>query len=70
MVSTSESEKSEIKHILSKEGKSVMKALIAETTTYADLLLKFPSAIPKLEYLLQYISPIKPRLYSIASHPE
>lgn len=47
-----------------------MQGLIKETTTYADLLQKFPSAIPSMEYMVQHISPIKPRLYSIASHPE
>jgi len=30
----------------------------------------FPSTIPSLNYLAQYIPPIKPRLYSIASHPD
>lgn len=47
-----------------------MQGLIQETTTYADLFLKFPSTVPKLDYLAQYIPPIKPRLYSIASHPD
>jgi len=44
-----------------------MKGLIGESVTYADLLLRFPSAIPKLEYMLECIPVIKPRLYSIAS---
>lgn len=30
----------------------------------------FPSTIPDLDYLAQYIPPVKPRLYSIASHPD
>lgn len=47
-----------------------MKELINETTTYADLLKMFPSAVPSLEYMIQTIAPIKPRLYSIASHPD
>lgn len=29
-----------------------MKDLISETTTYADLLKMFPSAIPSLEYMI------------------
>ena len=70
MVSTNETEKAAIKHLLSAEGKNDMKNLIKETTTYADLFLRFPSTVPKIEYMLQYINPIKPRLYSIASHPE
>ncbi len=39
-----------------------MLKLIKETTTYADLLLKYPSAMPSIEYMAQYINPIKPRL--------
>lgn len=70
MVATDESERTAIKRLLSAEGKEDMKNLIKETTTYADLFLKFPSSVPKLEYMLQYINPIKPRLYSIASHPD
>lgn len=65
-----EKEKDQIKFILSKEGQSKMKELISETTTYADLLKMFPSAMPSIEYLVQHIAPIKPRLYSIASHPD
>ena len=52
MVATDEGEKATIKHLLSKKGKLEMKGLIQETTTYADLLLKFPSAVPNLEYLV------------------
>jgi sulfite reductase alpha subunit-like flavoprotein len=44
-----------------------MKDLINESVTYADLLIRFPSALPSLEYLIEYIPAIKPRLYSIAS---
>ena len=52
LVATDEEEKKKIAHILSKEGKNQMQELIQETTTYADLLIKFPSAVPKLEYLV------------------
>lgn len=41
--------------------------MIAESVTHADLLLRYPSALPSLEYLLEAIPAIKPRLYSIAS---
>jgi sulfite reductase alpha subunit-like flavoprotein len=44
-----------------------MKGMIGESVTYADLLLRYPSAIPELEYLIEYVPVIKPRLYSIAS---
>lgn len=67
MAAKDEAEKSEIKALLTKEGKSDLSALKKETTTYKDLLLKYKSAIPALPYLLDFIPPIKPRLYSIAS---
>jgi len=38
--------------------------------TYADLLERYPSALPSLDYMTEYIPNIKPRLYSIASSPE
>lgn len=41
--------------------------MIGESVTYADLLLRYPSALPSLDYLLEAIPVIKPRLYSIAS---
>ena len=44
-----------------------MKGLAKETLNYADLLIRYPSAPPTLEYLLEFIPKIKPRLYSIAS---
>jgi len=47
-----------------------MKTMIKETTTFADLFIKYPSTVAGIEYLVQHITPIKPRLYSIASHPE
>lgn len=40
-----------------------------DTPTYLDILKKFPSAKPGIEYLLDYVPAIKPRLYSIASSP-
>merc|ERR1712048_174739 len=37
--------------------------------TYAELLQKYPSAVPSLGHLIDYVPDIKPRLYSIASSP-
>jgi len=65
-----EAERSEIEHLLSKEGKESMRGLQKETVTYADLLKKFPGAKMSLEYLVDYVPRIKPRLYSIASSQE
>jgi len=70
MVATNSNDKKELEHLLTKEGKPKLMELIKETVTYADLLKLYPSAMPSLEYLLQYVPLIKPRLYSIASHPD
>jgi len=64
---TDEKEKAELKHLLTKEGKPELKNFVDETATFADLLATFPSAIPQLDYLIEFIPQIKPRLYSIAS---
>ena len=64
------SEKAEIEHLLTKEGKEDWRALINETVTYTDLMKRFPSSRLNLEYLLDNVPRIKPRLYSIASSPE
>jgi sulfite reductase alpha subunit-like flavoprotein len=47
-----ESEKKAINNLLSKEGKPELLGLIKETATYADLLEKFPSSVPSLDYLI------------------
>lgn len=70
MVATDSNQKKELESLLTKEGKPKLMELIKETVTYADLLKLYPSALPKMEYLLQYVPKIKPRLYSIASHPD
>jgi pyruvate dehydrogenase (NADP+) len=61
------SEKKELEHLLSKDGKSALSSLKADTITYSELLTKFPSTTRSLPYLLDQIPTIKPRLYSIAS---
>ena len=60
----------EIKHLMSKDGKEDFKAFLKETPNYFDLMKKWPSAQVPLDYLLEYVPLIKPRLYSIASAPE
>lgn len=65
-----EAEKKEIEFLLSKEGKDAMKDMMKETVTYADLMKKYPSTKLSLEYLLDHVPRIKPRLYSIASSNE
>eukprot|EP01126_Amoeba_proteus_P013322 TRINITY_DN1563_c0_g1_i3.p1 TRINITY_DN1563_c0_g1~~TRINITY_DN1563_c0_g1_i3.p1 ORF type:complete len:1265 (+),score=333.47 TRINITY_DN1563_c0_g1_i3:158-3796(+) len=64
-------EKKQLDLLLSKEGKDDLRKLINESkVTYADLMQMFPSAKPTIEYLIDFVLPIKPRLYSIASAPE
>lgn len=62
-----DAEKKELKYLITKEGRSDLKSLLVESVTYKDLLLRYPSSIPSINYLAEYIPAIKPRLYSIAS---
>ena len=57
-------------HLLTKEGKPELRALVDDTTTTAEMLAMFPSAKVPLEYLIDFVPVIKPRLYSIASASE
>ena len=70
MAAKDENEKKEIEYLLSKEGKPKMKELMKVTPTYADLMKLYPSSKLNLEYLLDHVPRIKPRLYSIASSME
>ena len=70
MAAKDENEKKEIEYLLSKEGKPKMRELMKETPTYADLMKLYPSTKLNLEYLLDHVPRIKPRLYSIASSME
>ena len=63
-------EKEELQHLLTKEGKPELRSLVDNTTTTAEMLQLFPSAQVPLEYLLDFVPVIKPRLYSIASASE
>lgn len=63
-------EKEALAHLVSKEGRPDMRALIDDTATYADVMQMFPSAHMPLEYAMDFVPAIKPRLYSIASASE
>jgi sulfite reductase (NADPH) flavoprotein alpha-component len=63
-------EKEEINFLMSKAGQKAFKQFLTETPTFFDVLQKWPSAKLSLEYLLEFLPPIRPRLYSIASAPE
>jgi len=63
-------ERERLEFLISKEGKSDMRALVKDTVTHADVMKMFPSARVPIEYLLDYVPSIKPRLYSIGSASE
>lgn len=63
-------EKEQLAHLVSKEGRGDMRKLIDDTVTYADVMQLFPSARMPLEYMMDFVPAIKPRLYSIASASE
>ncbi|KAI8059579.1 hypothetical protein BC940DRAFT_264732 [Gongronella butleri] len=66
-VAADDKEKQQLEFLISAEGKDAFKARVEDTVTYEDLLHEFPSARPSLEQLMAWVSPIKPRHYSIAS---
>ncbi|KAJ3139930.1 hypothetical protein HDU90_008830 [Geranomyces variabilis] len=61
-------------HDLLSDAEAMQRYVDDETPTYADLLVRFSSAKPTAEELLNLIPPIKPRHYSISSaqsmHPD
>jgi len=69
MCATDPKEKEELTHLCSRDGKADYQACAAESYTYAELLQKFPSAVPSVGHLIDYVPDIQPRLYSIASSP-
>eukprot|EP00996_Jenningsia_fusiforme_P000246 NODE_11_length_5703_cov_380.525822_g9_i0.p1 GENE.NODE_11_length_5703_cov_380.525822_g9_i0~~NODE_11_length_5703_cov_380.525822_g9_i0.p1 ORF type:complete len:1811 (-),score=360.20 NODE_11_length_5703_cov_380.525822_g9_i0:193-5625(-) len=52
------------------QGEGEFSNVLAETLHYADILRKFPSAKPPLQFLIEMIPNIKPRYYSISSSPK
>jgi len=69
LCATDPKEREELALICSREGKETYQACIGESFTYAELLEKYPSAVPSIGHLIDYIPDIQPRLYSIASSP-
>ncbi|KAG0166810.1 hypothetical protein DFQ28_009514 [Apophysomyces sp. BC1034] len=64
---TDPKEREQLLYLVSAEGKEEYKKRVDDTVTYEDLLREFSSAKPPLEALVQLVTPIKPRHYSIAS---
>merc|ERR1719461_95532 len=69
LCATDPKEKEELTHLCSRDGKGAYQECVDESYTYAELLEKFPSAVPSIGHLIDYVPDIKPRLYSIASSP-
>ena len=70
LMATAPDEKEALQALLTKEGKPDLRKLVDNTTTTAEMLQLFPSAKVPVEYLLDFVPTIKPRLYSIASASE
>lgn len=70
LYSTDPVEAEEIRYLMSKDGAADFKTFLKETPTFFDILQKWQSARFPLEYLLDFLPPIRPRLYSIASAPD
>ncbi|KAJ2464573.1 sulfite reductase [NADPH] flavoprotein component, partial [Coemansia sp. RSA 2320] len=64
---TDEKEAEKLRWLTTSEGAAEFKSRVADTTTYADLLIEFSSARPSILHLVDLVAPIKPRHYSIAS---
>ncbi|KAJ2327883.1 sulfite reductase [NADPH] flavoprotein component, partial [Coemansia sp. RSA 2681] len=62
-----EKEAEKLRWLTTAAGSAEFKSRVADTTTYADLLVEFASARPSFLHLVDLIAPIKPRHYSIAS---
>ncbi|KAJ1851602.1 sulfite reductase [NADPH] flavoprotein component [Coemansia sp. RSA 1822] len=64
---TDAAEAEKLEWLTTPEGAIEFKGRVADTVTYADILLEFASARPPITHLVDLIAPIKPRHYSIAS---
>ncbi|CAG8437289.1 3434_t:CDS:1 [Ambispora gerdemannii] len=62
-----ETEKNKLLWIASQDGLEEFKRRVNDTITFADIFYEFQSVRPSAEDLVNLITPIKPRHYSIAS---
>ncbi|KAJ4462081.1 iron hydrogenase [Paratrimastix pyriformis] len=62
-------ERERLERLSSAEGKDDLTAYLADQPSYVNVLQDFPSAHPTLDYLVEMVPLIKPRLYSAASSP-
>jgi sulfite reductase alpha subunit-like flavoprotein len=56
--------------LLMGQGEGEFSNVLGETLHYADILKKYTSAKPPLQFLIELIPNIKPRYYSISSSPK
>eukprot|EP01106_Pelomyxa_sp_JSP_P015651 TRINITY_DN551_c0_g1_i2.p1 TRINITY_DN551_c0_g1~~TRINITY_DN551_c0_g1_i2.p1 ORF type:complete len:394 (-),score=121.87 TRINITY_DN551_c0_g1_i2:93-1274(-) len=67
---TSATERANLELLASKEGEDKLKDYLKDWPGYSDVLADFKSARPTLDFLVDMIPTIKPRLYSVASSPK
>eukprot|EP01105_Mastigella_eilhardi_P016985 TRINITY_DN38_c0_g3_i1.p1 TRINITY_DN38_c0_g3~~TRINITY_DN38_c0_g3_i1.p1 ORF type:complete len:1209 (-),score=302.45 TRINITY_DN38_c0_g3_i1:136-3645(-) len=67
---TSKEEKARLELLASKEGSEQLASYLKDNPSCADVLSDFKSAHPSLDFLVEMIPLIKPRLYSVASSPK
>jgi len=67
---TNPAEKARLERLAGPDGKEDLAAYLKDYPSYVNVLQDFPSAHPTLDYLVEMIPPIKPRLYSVASSPK
>jgi len=63
-------DKARLERMASPDGKAELDAYLKDFPSYVNVLRDFPSAHPTLDYLVEMIPPLKPRLYSVASTPK
>ncbi|KAJ4462103.1 iron hydrogenase [Paratrimastix pyriformis] len=63
-------ERARLERLQGPEGKDDLAGYLKDFPSYVNVLQDFPSAHPTMDYLVEMIPPIKPRLYSVASTPK
>ena len=66
---TNPEEKSRLEAMASKDGAALLAGYLKDGPSYVDALQDFPSAHPTLDFLVDMLPLVKPRLYSVASCP-
>ena len=66
---TNPAEKAKLEALASKDGAQMLTDYLKDGPSHCDVLSDFPSAHPTLDFLVEMLPLIKPRLYSVASCP-